>query len=108
MAALSETANLLIKVSADTASAKAGIAGIKGQLDGFGSTVAKVAAGLAGAFALRDVIRSTQQWGEQLNDLHDALGLSGAEAARWAYQARIVGITTDDLGNAAAGLTRRI
>src|SRR3990167_10409257 len=106
--AISETANLLVKISADTAGAKAGIGALKGQLDGFGSTVMRVGAALAGAFALREVIRSTQQWGDQLDSLNDALGLSGDEAAKWAYQARIVGISADDLGTATEGLTRRI
>ena len=100
--------NLLLKVSADTANAVKGLGTLKGSIDGIGSTVAKVAGLFGSAFALRDVINTTQQWAASLDNLHDTLGLSGDAAAKWNYQARIVGITADDVATAFGQLTNKI
>lgn len=100
--------NLLLKISTDTSNATKGLGQLKGSLDGINSTIAKVAAGIASAFALRDVINSTQAWANQLDNLHDTLGLSGDEAAKWNYQARLVGTTADDIAMAFSALTNKI
>jgi len=70
--------------------------------------VAKVATLLGSAFALRDVINTTQQWGLALDNLHDTLGLSGDAAAKWTFQARVVGTTADDVATAFGQLTNKI
>ncbi|MCR4339374.1 MAG: phage tail tape measure protein [Gemmatimonadaceae bacterium] len=100
--------NLLLKVSADIAGAKNGLGTLSNQINGLGSTVAKVAGLIGGAFALRDVIATTQQWGLQLDNLHDTLGLSGDAAAKFNYQARVVGTTADDVATAFGQLTNKI
>ncbi len=100
--------NLLIKVSADIAGAKNGLGTLSNQINGLGSTVAKVAGLIGGVFAFRDVIATTQQWGLQLDNLKDTLGLSGDAAARFNYQARVVGTTADDVATAFGQLTNKI
>ena len=105
--ALSEHADLLIRLNAQNNATKA-FGQLSGQLDGLMNTAKRVAGVVAAAFALREVIDATQRWGVELDSLHDTLGLSGADAAAWNYQARIVGTTADDIATAFGQLTNKI
>lgn len=105
--ALSETSELLIKLSAQNNTAAA-FGKLSNQLDGIKSAALKVAGVLAGAFAFRDVIASTRQWNSDLDNLHDTLGVTGQAAAALNYQAQVVGITADDLATAFGQLTNKI
>lgn len=94
--ALSETAQLQIRISAQS-SAGAVLSQVEKQFGSLQSTVAKVATAIAGAFAIRDVLQTTERFTKDLDALADAMGLSGAQASSWNYQARYTGIAAEDL-----------
>ena len=96
--ALSEQANLLIRISATNA-AGATLTQMNQQFGQLQSTVLRVAAAIGSAFALRDVLDTTRRFTHDLDALRDAIGASGAEASAWNFQARYVGITADDLAS---------
>ena len=94
--ALSETAQLQIRISAQNA-AGAVLGQLNQQFGSLQSTVMRVGAAIAGAFAARDVLQSVERFTHDLDALGDAMGLSGVDASKWNIQARYVGITADDL-----------
>lgn len=108
MAMSSETAQLIVKVSADVANARSGISSLQGSMNHLRNVVLSVGAAVGGAFAFRDVIRTTRTWRNEIDSLTDTLGLSASAASRWNYQARVIGVTAGDLENATEGLLRRI
>ena len=85
--ALSETAQLQIRISAQNA-AGAVLGQVNQQFGQLQNTVMKVGSAIAGAFAIRDVLQTTERFTKDLDALTDAMGLSGAQASSWNYQAR--------------------
>lgn len=105
--AISEEAKMLIRISAENASQRA-FGEVTRSLDDLRNTVLKVAAAIGGALALRSTIEATRRWGSEVDSLSDALGGTAREMSVFNYQARVVGITTEDITTAFGVLTSKI
>ena len=108
MALGASTSELLIKISADASASKAAFAQLNQHMSNLENTVKRVGAAIVTGLALRDVIQTTRQWGKELDLLNDVMGVGGAQAARYAVQAKIVGTTAEDVAQSFSILENNI
>lgn len=105
--ALSETSNLLVRISAQNETAKA-FDEFKRGIDGIASTAVKAAAAVAGALAFRDVIDSTRRMGDEIDTLRDNFGLTARQASQLNFQARAMGSNAEEVSAAFGALNRKL
>lgn len=96
--ALSNETQLLIKLTAQNTSSAA-FGQLNNSLKNLESMAIRVGAAIGSALVIKDAIQSFRTWGTEINTLTSKMGISGIEAARWNYQARVVGTTADDLAS---------
>jgi TP901 family phage tail tape measure protein len=105
--ALSETANLIIKLSAQNAT-QAAFTQVNHSLDALKSAALKVAGPVAAALAFKEIISGTREWGMQLDKLQDDLGVTASEASQLNYVARAVGLSADDVAGSFGRMAKTI
>lgn len=99
--------NLLIKIAAQNAATGA-IAGLQKDLNGLKGTVLQVGAALAGAFAVKSIIDTTEQWGEAVKALQAETGLSAESASRLNFVAQALGVSSDELNTSLGKLAKNL
>jgi hypothetical protein len=99
--------NVIVRLLAENKTAGA-FKDLNNSLDSVRKTVLGVASAVGAAFALREVIDSTRQWGSELDRLQDELGLSAEHASALNVIAKSVGLTTDELSQTFGTLNKRI
>lgn len=105
--ALTEEARLRLTIEAQNRTAK-GVAEIQRSLEGLGRTVKQVATAFVSWRAMRDVIETTQKWGQETRTLSNTLGISADEASHFNAVARVLGISTDSLAGGFTSLGRQV
>jgi len=99
--------NMLIKIAAENKSAAA-FNQLNSNLNTLKNTVLGVASALAGGLAFKDIIDSTRQWGQSVDQLQDQLGGTTEQMSKLLYVGRSVGLTTDDLSQTFGVLGKKI
>ena len=84
------------------------LGGIGGSLVRLAGQVLATGGIIGGGFALRSVIRDTQQWAFDVEELSRRLGLNMREASAWAGATRLSGASVDTVTSAVARLVQTV
>ena len=109
------TRELKVKITADTVNAEKGIDRTSKKVGGLPPIVKKAGMALMGAFAAKqlmsgisNLVKGLTNTADRLLDLQDITGISTDVLQEYEYVARIAGVNTEALANAAMGLTQRM
>lgn len=101
MADINKTIGVILKAQDQTAAAFAKLNKNLGDMK-------HAAEALVAALAFKDVVDSTNQLGQQIDELRDNLGITAEEASRLNYAARVMGTSADEVSNAFGALNRKL
>lgn len=94
--ALSESAKLAIKISAENTTDRA-FNQLGSQLGRLKTAALALGGALASGLALQNLVEETRRWGEELDMLTDNLGVSAEQAGQLNAIGRVLGVGTDEL-----------
>src|SRR5690242_14062094 len=105
--ALSETAQLLIRVSAQN-SASAALTGLHNELSNLKTKILEVGAAFGVGLGFKSIIDGTRQWADQTKALQNELGVTAESASRLNYMGQALGISSEELTTGLGRLAKQM